>query len=135
MPDCYTCNDDKILFPECSCYELTGGGHQLGCPFHGLSRDQARRLSNTPYQCPDCPPNPVLEPGFNRRSWLSRLLCFLCLHRWEYGPGQCCSVCGIPDDMFQTEHGRGRLAVHPQSGHSQYFPDDWKRLPDGWRWF
>lgn len=52
---CGTCDGTGEIENDCTCYELVGGGHQMGCPFYGKNADQILELMLAPpAECPDC---------------------------------------------------------------------------------
>ena len=62
--------------------------------------------------------------------WLSGLMCRIQLHSWDYGPGECCSQCGVADAFFEDAR-PGRAAKHTVTGRVRYFPER-QTVPDGW---
>lgn len=53
--------------------------------------------------------------------WLSGALCRVQVHSWDYGPGQCCSRCGVAD-AFWADARPGREAIHIATQRRRYFP-------------
>lgn len=33
----------RVPEPECTCYEVIGGGHQMGCPMYGKTAEEIRQ--------------------------------------------------------------------------------------------
>lgn len=66
------------------------------------------------------------------RKFFSKLLCRLGIHRWEWGPGECCSSCGV-GDWFFGDAADGLLAVNRTTLEEKYFPKE-STLPNGWSW-
>lgn len=60
---CEYCDGAGELYPECTCYEVIGGGHQMGCCFYGMKQEQIQEYAATPYPCPDCNPIQVEFPN------------------------------------------------------------------------
>ena len=74
----------------------------------------------------------------NITKWMfrvaNRFLCKIGSHSWDYGPGECCSVCGISDSIVINSKS-GRLAIDPKTQESMFYPSNYEPLPEGWRWF
>lgn len=51
---CGVCGGEGKIHIECICYEVINGGHQMGCPYYGLSADERKKAAQEVVPCPEC---------------------------------------------------------------------------------